>query len=237
MSKKKLEKVCGCFLQYMSNNTPLRKDMERKFIIDELIKVANVLDEMGLVKEANNLDKIARKIVVSVNPSGWDISSSEDAKYVSERTGNYSKDIERYKSLYSAGYKQEASNLYNSVVNAWFKNPYSDLQKKQFKLQAERIRSDIDSRIIDINEEVNVGRKFSLNEYLYKAGITDYNGKLLPTIKDKQTLRKLWLSKLPEYFPYYFDNSNTNPRVRKQLSNTFNMLAMGLPEIATSSKK
>jgi hypothetical protein len=28
--------------------------MERKFITDELIKVANVLDEMGLVKEANN---------------------------------------------------------------------------------------------------------------------------------------------------------------------------------------
>ena len=48
--KEMLEKVCGCFLQYINNNTPLRKDMERKFIIDELIRVANVLDEMGLVK-------------------------------------------------------------------------------------------------------------------------------------------------------------------------------------------
>jgi hypothetical protein len=209
--------------------------MKKRFIADELVKVANVLDEMGLTKEANSVDRIAR-IVVSENPSGWSINNSETAKHFSERTGNYTKDIIRYKSLYNFGYKQEASNLYNSVVNAWFNNPYSDLQKKKFKLQAERIRSDIDSGIIDINKEVNVDKKFSLNEYLVKAGITDYEGKLLPFIKDKQTLRELWLNKLPEYFPQYFDNSNLNPRVRKQLSNTFNMLAMGLPEKDTPKK-
>ena len=206
--------------------------MEKRFIADELVKVANVLDDMGLTKEANSVDRIARKIVVSVNDSLYEIRDESDAKLLEERDGNFRTDIWRYKSLYSAGYKQEATNLYNSVVNAWFNNPYSDLQKKQFKLQAERIRSDIDKGIIDINEEVNVDRKFSLNEYLYKAGITDYYGKLSPEIKDKQTLRNLWLSKLPEYFPQYFDNSNINPRVRKQLSNTFNMLAMGLPEKA-----
>ena len=206
--------------------------MEKKFIADELIKVANVLDDMGLTKEANSVDRIARKIVVSENVSLYKIRNKSVAKSLEERTGDYARDIIRYKSLYSAGYKQEATNLYNSVVNAWFNNPYSDLQKKQFNLQAERIRSDIDKGIIDINEEVNVDRKFSLNEYLYKAGITDYYGKLSPEIKDKQTLRNLWLSKLPEYFPQYFDNSNINPRVRKQLSNTFNMLAMGLPEKA-----
>lgn len=210
--------------------------MEKRFIADELIKVANVLDEMGLTKEANSVDRIARKIIVSENPSGWDINNSEDAKYVSERTGIYYKDIERYKSLYSAGYKQEASNLYNSVVNAWFNNPYSDLQKKKFKLQAERIRSDIDSGIVDINNQVDNEAKFSLNEYLYKSDITDYAGKLNPAIKDKQTLRNLWLNKLPEYFPQYFDNSNHNPRKRKQLSDTFNMLAMGLPEKYTPKK-
>jgi hypothetical protein len=43
--------------------------MKRKFITNELIKVANSLDEMGLNKEANSLDKIAQKIVVSENPS------------------------------------------------------------------------------------------------------------------------------------------------------------------------
>jgi len=209
--------------------------MEKRFIADELIKVANVLDEMGLTKEANSVDRIARKIVVSENESLWSIDTPGEAKHFSERTGDYTKDIIRYKSLYDKGYKQEATNLYNSVVNAWFNNPYSDLQKKKFKLQAERIRSDIDKRIIDINEEVNVERKFSLNEYLYKAGITDYYGKLLPDIKDKQTLRNLWLNKLPQYFPYYFDNSNTNLR-RKQLSITFNMLAMGLPEKFTPKK-
>jgi hypothetical protein len=210
--------------------------MEKRFIADELIKVANVLDEMGLTKEANSVDRIARKIIVSENDSLSEIPDESVAKSFEKRDGDYRTDIWRYKSLYSAGYKQEATNLYNSVVNAWFNNPYNDLQKKKFKLQAERIRSDIDRGIIDINEEVNVSRKFSLNEYLFKAGITDYYGKLLPDIKDKQTLRNLWLNKLPEYFPQYFDNSNTNPRVRKQLSNTFNMLAMGLPEIYTPKK-
>jgi hypothetical protein len=223
--------------------------MEIKFITDKLIKVANALDEMGLNKEANSLDKIARKIVVSANPfmnnrNYVKFKSTGGPEKMSQRTGIYANDIENYKRLYIAanydddGKKdidkellQSASNLYNSVVNAWFNNPYSDLQKKKFKLQAERIRSDIDSRIIDINEEVNKGRKFSLNEYLVKAKITDYDGKLLSSIKDKQTLRKLWLNKLPEYFPQYFDNSNTNPRVRKQFTNTFNMLAMGLPEV------
>jgi hypothetical protein len=208
--------------------------MEKRFIADELVKVANVLDEMGLTKEANSVDRIAR-IVVSENTSGYTINDSEYAARVSKRTGEYSDDIIRYKSLYSAGYKQEASNLYNSVVNAWFNNPYSDLQKKKFKLQAERIRSDIDNGKLDINIEVNEGKKFSINEYLVKAGITDYYGKLLPEIKDKQTLRNLWLNKLPKYFPYYFDDSNFSPHRRKQLSNTFNMLAMNLPEKAPSS--
>ena len=169
---------------------------------------------------------------------------------MSQRTGIYADDIANYKRLYYAanndddGNKdidkkllQSASNLYNSVVNAWFNNPYSDLQKKQFNLQAERIRTDIDRNLVEINKEVNMERTFSLNEYLVKAGITDYNGKLLPTIKDKQTLRKLWLKKLPEYFPYYFDDSNFDPLRRKQFTKTFNMLAMGLPEVLPASEE
>lgn len=39
-----------------------------KNLVNELVKVANSLDNMGLNKEANSLDKIARKIVVSANP-------------------------------------------------------------------------------------------------------------------------------------------------------------------------
>ena len=60
------------------------------------------------------------------------------------------------------------------------------------------------------------------------------SSKLLPTIKDKQTLRKLWLDKLPKYFPYYFDDSNFDPQRRKQFTKTFNMLAMGLPEVQSA---
>ncbi len=223
-----------CFLQYININKPLRKDMERKFITNELIKVANALDEMGLTKEANSLDKIARKIVVSENDSLYKVENESEAKRLEQRTGKYRVDIWRYKSLYYYGYKQQASNLYNSVVNAWFNNPYSDLQKKQFNLQAERIRADIDRDVKEINEKVNEERRLSLNDYLVKAKITDYDGKLLSSIKDKQTLRKLWLDKLPKYFPYYFDDSNFDPQRRKQFTKTFNMLAMGLPEVQSA---
>ena len=100
-----------------------------KDLVNELVKVANSLDNMGLAKEANSLDKIARKIVVSDNRILYDVSSEDAAKKLEQRTGKYSSDIWRYKSLYSAGYKQQASNLYNSVVNAWFNNPYSNTEK------------------------------------------------------------------------------------------------------------
>jgi hypothetical protein len=108
------------------------------------------------------------------------------------------------------------------------------LQKKQFNLQDERIRADIDRDVKEINEKVNEERRLSLNDYLVKAKITDYDGKLLSSIKDKQTLRKLWLDKLPKYFPYYFDDSNFDPQRRKQFTKTFNMLAMGLPEVQSA---
>ena len=201
-----------------------------KDLVNELVKVANSLDNMGLAKEANSLDKIARKIVVSDNRILYDVSSEDAAKKLEQRTGKYSSDIWRYKSLYSAGYKQQASNLYNSVVNAWFNNPYSNAEKKQFKLQAERIRSDDDARIKDINEEVdNVGKQ-SLNEYLYKAKITDYDGKLLSEIKDKQTLRARWFKNFVPYFSAYFKDPSLSPIRSKQFTQTFNMLALGLPE-------
>ena len=201
-----------------------------KDLVNELVRVANSLDNMGLNKEANSLDKIARKIVVSDNRILYDISGEDDAKKLEQRTGKYSDDIWRYKSLYYAGYKQQASNLYNSVVNAWFNNPYSNAEKKQFKLQAERIRSDDDARIKDINEEVTNKEKQSLNEYLYKANITDYDGKLLSEIKDKQTLRARWFKNFVPYFSPFFKDPSLSPIRSKQFTQTFNMLASGLPE-------
>jgi len=59
--------------------------MEKRFIADELIKVANVLDDMGLTKEANSVDRIARKIVVSENDSLYNIRNKSDAKLLEER--------------------------------------------------------------------------------------------------------------------------------------------------------
>ena len=241
-----LEKVCGCFLQYINNNTPLRKDMERKFIIDELIRVANVLDEMGLVKEANNLDKIARKIVVSENPSMYSrkyikFESTGGPEKMSQRTGRYADDIANYKRLYYAANNDDddkkdidkellqlATNLYNSVVNAWFNNPYTPEQRKAFKDQAARIRTDIDGGYLDVNySDKAKTRKHSLNDILVYYGITDYNGNLDPNIKSKQKLRSLIMKVQSEWDQKKWGNPGL---LANQFTNTFNLLGRKLPE-------
>lgn len=46
----------------------------KKEILDELIKVANSLDAIGLYKEASNVDRIAQdklSVFASVNPVGF----------------------------------------------------------------------------------------------------------------------------------------------------------------------
>lgn len=93
-----------------------------KNLVSELVKVANSLDNMGLNKEANSLDKIARKIVVSQF----------------ESTGDYTKDIQQYKASFLAGELQTATNLFNSVMKS---KVYSNEQKVAFRDQAEGIRS------------------------------------------------------------------------------------------------
>jgi hypothetical protein len=220
--------------------------MERKFITDELIKVANALDEMGLNKEANSLDKIARKIVVSENPSIYSrnyikFQSTGGPEKMSQRTGRYADDIANYKRLYNAasydddGKKdidqellQLATNLYNSVVGAWFNNPYTPEQRKAFKDQAARIRTDIDSGSQDINySNKTKTRKHSFNDILVHYGITDYNGNLDPNIKSKQQLRSLIMKMQSEWDQKKWGNAGLFPR---QFTNTFNLLGRKLPE-------
>jgi len=57
-----------------------------KNLASEIIRIANSLDVMGFVKEANSLDKIARKVI------------SEDAS-IPEPENDYTKDIQTYKRL------------------------------------------------------------------------------------------------------------------------------------------
>ena len=40
----------------------------KKEIVDKLIKVANNLDSLGYMREANIVDRVAKKIVLSANP-------------------------------------------------------------------------------------------------------------------------------------------------------------------------
>ena len=216
-----------------------------KNLFSELIKVANVLDEMGIVKEANNLDKIARKIVVSYNPTVHNYGS-DDLKKISQISGIYSKDIANYKSIIWSAYHDEkgnfikspypdalqlASNLYNSVVNAWFRNPYTSEQRRVFKLQADNIRNTISGNFDDSNNEIYKGK--SLNDILVGAGIVDYYGKLKSNIKSKHILRQYWFAMLKNNFPKVQNGSFE----ARNLSNTFNMLAMKLPENEPASEE
>ena len=92
-----------------------------KNLVSELVKVANSLDNMGLSKEANSLDKIARKIVVSKVESGSD----------------YRTDIENYKAFFKNNQLQDATDLFNSVMK---NGNYSNEQKDAFRKQAKAIR-------------------------------------------------------------------------------------------------
>jgi hypothetical protein len=91
----------------------------KKDLIIQLVKVANNLDEMGFSKEANHLDKIASKIVVS-------FASTE----------KYTADIKQFKALVMNGKQDEADTLLFSVLDG---KEYSEAQKKAFRHQANSI--------------------------------------------------------------------------------------------------
>jgi hypothetical protein len=207
----------------------------KKDLVEELIKVANNLDVMGLCKEANSLDKIASKVVLSANPVVRDVSKPFD------RTGTYAIDIQNYKSLFNSAYYDRgkrvskpypkilkyATNLYNSVVNDP-RSPYTKQQKEAFKQQAARIRSDIENDNVDVNKNdgilINENddiKEFSLNDLLVRNKITDYNGKLLPSIKTRKQLRALFSN---------LTSDVSSAILLKQYSNTFNILSRNLPE-------
>ena len=218
------------YLEYKSKDICVSKIMN-KYLISELLKVANSLDNMGFLKEAISLDKIAGKVVLSANPVVRDVSKGI------ERTGTYATDIQNYKSLFNSAYYngnqrlpkpytkmlEYATNLYNSVVNDP-RSPYTKQQKEAFKQQAARIRMDIENNIEDVNASdgiVDGKRKFSLNDNLVRNKITDYNGKLLPNIKTRKQLRELF---------YTMTSDIEDKNLAQQYSQTFNILSRNLPE-------
>lgn len=203
----------------------------RKSIVDRLVKISNVLDSYGFFEEANSLDKIASKVVLSANPVVRDVSKGI------ERTGLYATDIQNYKSLFNSAFYngdervskpyqkmlQYATNLYNSVVNDP-RSPYTKQQKEAFKQQAARIRMDIENDTADVNASDGITtdkRKYSLNDNLVRNKITDYSGKLLPNIKTRKQLRELFTTMTSD-----IEDKN----LAQQYSQTFNILSRNLPE-------
>lgn len=95
-----------------------------KDLINSLIKVANNLDEMGFSKEANRLDKIARKVIslVAVPKPEYD----------------YTKDIQTYKKLLYENPNNEkpAQDFLSKVIQA---NYLTKQQAMAFNAQVERL--------------------------------------------------------------------------------------------------
>ena len=172
-----------------------------KNLVSELVKVANSLDNMGLSKEANSLDKIARKIVVS---NTYRITNYKDDmdwyKTYFIASTNYSDENER------AGAKQRATDVYNAVMSDRT-GIYSDAQKEAFKDQANAIRS-LAYGNFD-NEEAND----LLVKYLALSGFTISNG-VIDGNTDIKEFTDYWISRIQPQF-------SDDLRIKNWLSSKF----------------
>ena len=110
--------------------------MSKYTVVSELIKIANTLDKNGYIKEANTIDQLTKKIV---------ISSVDEA--------TYKKDIENYRNLIQKSkdknnteeakqqFLQQATNQYNGVLNSMWSR-YDRKQKQAWMAQSNRIRNE-----------------------------------------------------------------------------------------------
>lgn len=93
-----------------------------KDLINSLIKVANNLDNIGLVKEASVVDRIAQELSPGNNVASMD----------------YKTDIEEYKRLLQSGDLQAANILQDNVISR-----YDEKSKLAFLAQASRIENQL----------------------------------------------------------------------------------------------
>ena len=97
-----------------------------KNLLQELKIAADDLDNIGLYKEANIISKVMIKVAK-------DFSTTEGRRKV------YNDDLNQYKALIDAGKTQEATNLYNGILNSFF-SQYDDAMKSAWRGQADRYR-------------------------------------------------------------------------------------------------
>ena len=146
----------------------------KKDLIIQLVKVANNLDEMGFSKEANRLDKIARKVIslVAVPKPEYD----------------YTKDIQTYKKLLyeNPNNNKPAQEFLNKVNQA---NYLTTQQTMTFNAQVERL-----IHLSKLPED----QRSEINEKIYKT-VKNYD--LDKPDIDETTFEKNWtnskLNKVP----------------------------------------
>jgi hypothetical protein len=175
----------------------------KKEIINGLIKIANNLDLLGYKEEANIVDRVAKKIVVSKNPEVKFLKNNEIPSAV---TGDYLIDITNIKNMLYTAFKDvnknqrknpdqemlsKARKLLTLVQNS---NMYTKQEQKVFGLQASRIYKDYSEDQTPINNHLGDKTTESLNEYLFKFGITDQIGNLNSSITDMSDFNKRWNS-------------------------------------------
>lgn len=174
--------------------------MNKREIASGLIKLANTLDNMGLMQEANIVDRVAKKIVVSANPV-INLLSLGQALSIPV-TGNYKEDIVNYKKLLSSYYSHERKKTldiddlqkFKTLVNKFIstiKQKYQGDQYSAFYNQAKRIQYDLENNLSDINENIGANQE-SLNEFLILYSIADAYGNLDEDIKSRAEFNKRW---------------------------------------------
>ena len=208
----------------------------KKEIVDKLIKVANNLDSLGYMREANIVDRVAKKIVVSANPEVKRLDKGEASSIVP--SGDYATDILNYKRLLYSGYYDANNNFnekgYNYYLNL-AKNFYNEALKKYegytkhrvFIAQAKRIKEDIYLGVFDIEANVDIVNKDKpLNYYLKKYKLVDENGYRKQDVDNIMTFNTRWnnLLKEPDFVKYEHQGY-----LRNQLEQTKTILKESIP--------
>ena len=208
----------------------------KKEIVDKLIKVANNLDSLGYMREANIVDRVAKKIVLSANPEVIRLQKGEASSIVP--SGDYATDIANYKRLYYNGY-YDAFDKFNEKGYSYYlnlaKNFYINALKKYegytkhrvFIAQAERIRKDIKLGAYHIEANVDIVNKNKpLNYYLKKYNLVDDNGYRKQDVDNIVTFNTRWnnLLKEPDFVNYKYKEYLNN-----QLDATETILKESIP--------
>lgn len=196
----------------------------KKDLVSGLIKVANNLDSLGYMEEANIVDRVAKKIIVSQ----YQLLNKGQAQYI-KITNNYNSDISNYKNLVFSAYDENNTKnkkLYLKLADDLLRavkerGTYDDKTKKAFELQTSRILYDAQKGYEDINIAFDDDKSKPLNYYLMKYNITDFRGNLKDDIISKEILNTR------------FKNLKNDPDIvgkagyfKRQLGNTYNLLAL-----------